>query len=126
MAAGGRDNADALLVIAFARGLTVEEAATDAGVSERTAYRRKADPEFRRRVADAQREAVAQAVGVIADGTLEAARVLRDLAQHGPPAVRLGAARTLLGLYAPVSDKHHLEAQVADLAREIAELKKGR
>jgi hypothetical protein len=40
MAGSGRKNADAALLAALAGGATVQEAASSAGISERTAYRR--------------------------------------------------------------------------------------
>jgi len=108
VAAAGRHNADELLVLALARGLTVEQAAAEAGVSPRTAHRRLADPAFRPRIAAAQGKAVAQAIGLLADGTIEAARVLRELLGQEQPAVRLNAARTLLQLYPRSTERRGL------------------
>jgi len=42
----GRKEADEALLQALACGATVETAAQRAGIGERTAYRRLADPEF--------------------------------------------------------------------------------
>ena len=50
MAHNGKLKRDDGLVLALARGLTVRQAAGEAGFGERTAHRRLDDPEFRRRV----------------------------------------------------------------------------
>jgi len=50
MAHNGKLKPDDTLVLALARGLTVRQAAGEAGFGERTAHRRLADTEFRRRV----------------------------------------------------------------------------
>jgi hypothetical protein len=121
MAARGRHNADVSLAFAVARGLTVEGAASAAGVSPRTAYRRLANPSFRVEVAEAQIRVVEKAVGVLADGTVEAAQVLRELAREGPPAVRLGAARALLQLYVRLRDEHEFAERLAVVEAALKE-----
>jgi hypothetical protein len=113
MAARGRHNADVSLALAVSRGLTVEAAASAAGVSPRTAYRRLADPLFQVEVTEARMRIVEKAVGVLADGTVEAAQVLRELAREGPPAVRLGAARALLQLYVWLRDEYDFDQRLA-------------
>ena len=50
MAGGGRQRANSCLVALLAGGRTVEAAATEAGISERTVYRRLEDPEFRQQL----------------------------------------------------------------------------
>jgi hypothetical protein len=60
---GRNDNADEPLALGLAQGKTVAAAAKAANVSERTAYRRLADPAFRRLVRDLRGEMVSQAVG---------------------------------------------------------------
>ena len=52
MADSGRRSADELLAVAMASGQTLRGAAVVAGIAERTAARRWADPVFRRRVSD--------------------------------------------------------------------------
>ena len=63
MAVRGRRGADGLLVVALAKGDTVELAACAAGISVRTAYRRLADPAFRIEVHRARATLVEQALG---------------------------------------------------------------
>jgi hypothetical protein len=48
----GRHGADDSLALALSTGQTMTDAARAPGVSERTARRRWAEPDFRRRVAD--------------------------------------------------------------------------
>jgi hypothetical protein len=94
----GRSAADAALALAFAAGKTLAEAAQAAGISERTASRRRADPDFAARVGDLRTEMVRRAVGKLADGMAEAAEVLRGLLGARSESVRLAAARTILEL----------------------------
>ncbi len=54
---------DAALVGALASGLTVETAAVRAGISERTAYRRLADPVFRQQLQEARADMVRRMTG---------------------------------------------------------------
>jgi hypothetical protein len=63
--AGIRGNA--ALLTALASGQSVKSAARAAGVSERTAFRRVADPVFRQAVSQARAELLARAVGLLAD-----------------------------------------------------------
>ena len=99
MAARGRSNADALLIVALAQGKTVAEAAQAAGVAERTVYHRLEDQEFRIEIARAQQAIVGRALGSLAEGMAEGAQTLRRLLDDGPPPVQLKAALAILDLY---------------------------
>jgi hypothetical protein len=92
----GRRNADEALALAVASGQTLRDAAAAASVSERTAARRWADPDFRRRVNGLRGEMVQRSLGRMAEGMAEAACVLRALLAAESESVRLGAARSLL------------------------------
>ena len=96
MAASGRRRADDNLTLALASGMTVEDAASKAGVSERTAYRRLDDPEFRRRVVELQAEVLGQAAGQLAQATIESVTTLRELLGASSDHIRLNAARAIL------------------------------
>ena len=61
MAGMGRHGADESLALALSTGQTLADAARAAGVWERTARRRWADPDFRRRVADLRGQVIALA-----------------------------------------------------------------
>ncbi len=120
MAENGRRKGDAALLLALASGETVREAARLAGIGERTATRRLADADFRRRVAELRGEMVSRAVGRLADGSTEAVAALRKLLDAGtPPAVRLGAARAILELGTKLRESVELEQRLADLERRI-------
>jgi len=98
MAENGREKGDDALLLALAAGDTVRAAAKKAGISERTASRRLADPDFRRRLTEARADMVQRALGKLADASTEAADSLRKLLQAKKETVRLSAARTILEL----------------------------
>jgi hypothetical protein len=123
MAHRGRRNADEALALALAGGQTLRDAAPAAGVSERTAARRMADPHFRRRVADLRGEMVRRSLGRMADGMSEAADVLRKLLAAESESVRLGAARSMLELGLKLRDAVDLAEQLADLRASVQEIK---
>ena len=118
MAHNGRKNADEALALALATGQTLRDAAAASSVAERRAFRRMADPVFRRRVGELRGEMVGRAVGRLADGSTEAVAALRKLLDAGtPPAVRLGAARAILELGTKLRESVELEQRLADLER---------
>jgi hypothetical protein len=117
----GRRNADEALAVALAAGQTLRAAATAAGIGERTATRRWADPGFRRRVVELRAEAVARATGKLADGMAEAADVLRQLLDADtPPAVRLGACRAMLELAVKLRESVEMEERLQALENHLA------
>src|SRR5262245_41336494 len=97
MAHRGRRQADDALLMALACGATVENAARQAGVSLRSAHRRMADESFRQRLQALRDDMVQRASGAMTAGSHEAVRTLLELLKPSmPPAVRLGAARSVL------------------------------
>jgi len=117
----GRRNADEALAVALAAGHTLRAAAGLAGIGERTATRRWADAAFRQRVGELRGELVQRSLGRLADGMAEAADVLRQLlGAETPPAVRLGAARSLLELGVRLRESVELEERVCELERSQA------
>jgi hypothetical protein len=90
MAENGRRKGDAALALALASGRTVRDAAEAAGIGERTATRRVADADFRRRIAELRGQMVSRALGKIAEGMTEAADTLRALLTAEGESVRLG------------------------------------
>jgi hypothetical protein len=88
---------DERLLAELVRGASLVDAAKAAEISERTARRRVADPEFGRRLAAARRElrdVIVARLGALAD---EALATLRELLGSETPAPqRLGAAREAL------------------------------
>jgi hypothetical protein len=118
---------DALL-LAMACGATVEAAARQSGLSERTAYRRIKEADFQERLQEVRAEMVQRAAGALTAASTEAVRTLLALQKESsPPAVRLGAARAVLEIGLKVRQLVEVEQQVAELEDVIAELnaKKG-
>src|SRR5262249_12635176 len=90
--------ANAALLTALACGATVENAARKAGLSERTVYRRLADPAFRRRLDEVKAELVQRTAAMLGGAGMGSVKTLVDL-QHDASvaaAVRRGAARDVL------------------------------
>ena len=104
------------LILALACGATVENAARKAGVSERTVYRRLADPAFRQQIRKTRAEMAERAAAALTAASMEAVKTLVALhAQGTPPAVRLGAARAVLELGAKLRESVELEQRIAVL-----------
>jgi len=116
----GRKNADEALLLALVCGMTVENAADRAGVSRRTATRRLADAEFCRRKRQMQADMVQRTLGMLTAGGIESAKTLLTLQQPAaPPAVRLGAARSVLELGIKIREVTDLEERVAGLEAQV-------
>ena len=123
MADIGRRKGEERLAFELATGKTLRDAAAAVGIAERTATRRWADPDFRRLVSRHRGEMIGRAVGELADGMTAAAKALRDLLTCESPAVRLGAARSLLELAVKARAAVELEERVSELEAEFNELK---
>jgi hypothetical protein len=109
------------LVTALAFGATVENAARKAGVGERTAYRRLADPAFQARVDQARREAVLRTAGMLTGAALGSVKTLVDLQQDVsvPASVRRGAARDVLDLAVKYRETAETEQRLAALEARL-------
>ena len=84
---------------ALAAGATLAQAAAKAGVSERTVYRRLADPAFRQQLRALQAEMAQRAADLLLASTLQATKTLLDLlAPSTPASVRRAAARDIIEL----------------------------
>jgi hypothetical protein len=108
------------LALALAAGQTLRDAAAAAGIAERTATRRMADPAFRRRVNELRGEMVQRSLGRMADGMSEAADVLRELLTADRESVRLGAARSLLELGVRLRESVELEERLQALEDQVS------
>ncbi len=117
MAHRGRQSADDALALALARGETVRDAALTAGVAERTATRRWADPDFRQRVGQLLTSMVQQALGRMANSMTAASNTLLALLQAEGESVRLGAARSILELGNKLRESVELEERLTALER---------
>ena len=96
MAVRGRRNGDEFLIAGLAAGKAVKDAATEAGVSERTAFRRIGEADFRQRVAELRGRMIEAAVGRLAATAGVACDRLTKLLEAESESVQLGAARTIL------------------------------
>lgn len=121
MAGSGRKKADEVLSLALARGDTVAAASEAASIGERTAYRRLADPEFRRHVVELRAGMVERALGKLADAATEAVDTLRTLLSSGTDSTRLGAARSILELGTKLRESVELEQRLAMLETRLDE-----
>ena len=94
---------DDQLFAALVAGLRIAKAAEAAGLSERTAYRRLSDPEFKSQL-DAARERVREAtIATLTDAGQDAIATLRGLLLSDDTGVKLKAAKTLLDSLIAVS-----------------------
>jgi hypothetical protein len=110
-----KKNEDTLL-LALACGATVDAAARQCDVAERTVYRRLHDPAFRARLQDLRTDMVRRTAGMLTAAASTAVTTLLSLQKDSvPPAVRLGAARAVLELGVKVRELADLEARIAAL-----------
>ena len=119
MADIGRRKGDGALLTALASGQTIRDAAKAAGVGERTATRRLAEPAFRRQVAQLQTEMIQRALGQLSDAASEAVATMRKLLTAKSESVRLAAGRSILELGTRLRDALELEQRLFDLERRI-------
>jgi hypothetical protein len=120
MAENGRRKGDAALLLALAAGQTVRDAARAAGIGERTATRRLADSDYRRRVTELRTAMVARALGQMADGMADAAATLRGLLSAKADTVKLGAARALLEFGVRLRESVELDERLRALEGQLA------
>lgn len=117
-----RDAADDALALGLARGLTLSAAAEAAGISLRTASRRRSDAAFNARVRELRAEVVSRASGLLADGMAEASSVMRDLLKSENEPVKLRAADLLLTHAVRVREAAELEERLAELEERLAQV----
>ena len=122
MAKKDKRAAEQTLLTALAFGATVENAARKAGIGERTAYRRLADPAFQARLEQARLDAVLRTAGMLTGASLGAVKSLVDLQQDAsvPAGVRRAAARDVLELSVKYRESAQMEQRVAALEGRLA------
>ncbi|WP_439630645.1 hypothetical protein [Gemmata sp.] len=120
MAEQRKKNEDALL-LALACGATVEAAARQCNLTDRTIYRRLSEPAFKDRLQALRTDMVARAAGMLTAAAGEAVRTLLQLQKDAPATVRLGAARAVLELGMKLREVADLEARMAALEARLAE-----
>ncbi len=84
------------LFLAPVSGCHIENAAKIAGISERTAYRRLADPEFRDRINSAREAVRASILAKLSDAAGDAVSTLWSLLESEDESIRLCASKMLL------------------------------
>lgn len=120
----GRRNSDQLLIMAFACGATLENAANSAGVSKATAYRRLQEPAFQQELRKTKAEMVSRTAAMLTAAAGEAVMTLLSLQKDSTPAPsRLGAARAVLELGVRLRESAELEERIAALESRLAEPK---
>jgi hypothetical protein len=116
MAQPSRKKAEDALLTVLACGATVANAARQCGVSERTVYRRLAEPGFKRRLQEVRADIMQRTLDVLSAGALESAKTLLALQKDLVAAqVRLGAARTVLELGLKLREQADLERRLQAL-----------
>lgn len=117
----GRRSADGVLVLALSCGATIESAARQANVSERTVNRRLQDPEFQARIQAAKQEMVERTANMLSAAALESVKTLLDLQNKGqPPNVRHSAARTIIEFGVKLRENAELWSRIAALEAQLS------
>ena len=115
MAGSGSFN-DAPLAMALASGCSVKQAATEAGVSERTAFRRLNDLSFRKHVHEIRRVALEEAISKLsAAGSSAVDAMLSLMTSDVPPSTRLAAARAVLEFGCRLRETNDFETRLSEL-----------
>ena len=110
-----------LIAAALAAGKTHRDAAAEAGVSEKTVFRRAADPALKARVGELRAGMVAAAAGELASGMSEASRVLRELLGNDDPHVRFRASVKVVELGLKTNEQVELERRISKLEADAAD-----
>jgi hypothetical protein len=122
MARARRTKANPTLLIALACGASVKSAALKAGVSERTVYRRLADPRFQKQLANFQTETIQRATAMLTSLSAGAVNTLGALLDPSVPfAVMHKSACSILQLGAEQREKLELEQRLATLEQRLGE-----
>jgi hypothetical protein len=113
-----------VLLLALACGGTVEATARQCHLSERTIYRRTAEPDFRRRRLQSFRaDMVQRAAGLLTAAAVEAVKTLLELQKASAPfGVRLDAARAVLEIGVKLREAADLEDRLAALEEQLSGL----
>jgi|SRR5579859_2088346 len=111
---------DERLLQALARGVSVKAAAGEAGVSERTAYRRLANPGFQKRLTALRDELITSALGELVGCAASAVQTLEQLLAEPDARVRLGAVRLVLEQVLKLREALTLEQRLQALERNAA------
>jgi hypothetical protein len=121
MARTKEKTADSALLQALACGATVENAARKAGVSERTAYRRLADPEFSKQLHQLRLEMVQRTAAMLTGAGMSSVKTLLDIQQDAAvhAGVRRRAARDVLEMGMRLRENADWEERLAALEQRL-------
>src|SRR5262245_29045261 len=108
----GRRAVDDLLIAALASGATLEQAARSANVNPRTVARRRADPQFTRRVDELRRSMVTDAAGRLASAMSAAADKLKALLASPSEGIQLRSAVAILEQSVRLAELFDLQRRV--------------
>jgi hypothetical protein len=112
-----RKKADEVLLLTLACGATVESAARKAGLGERTAYRRLADPTFQKRLSQTRAELVQRSASMLTAAGPDSIKTLLLLQQDAtvPASVRRAAASSVLTMNLKYREQTDLQGRIAVL-----------
>jgi hypothetical protein len=117
-----RIKANSSLLIALACGASVKNAAQKAGMSERTVYRRLADPAFQKQLESFHTETMQRAAAMLTSLSAGAINTLGALLDPSiPSTVRHKSACSILQLGDEQREKLELELRLATLEQRLAE-----
>ena len=121
MTAKKKTQADTLLITLLAKGATVAQAARQAGVSERTVYRLRQQPDFQVRIDAIQDETLQRAADILTRAAQEGIHSLVTLLQDRatPANVRRAAARDVLDLGPRLREEANLEKRLTALENAL-------
>ncbi|MDB5309345.1 MAG: hypothetical protein JWO38_3547, partial [Gemmataceae bacterium] len=112
-----KEYADEVLIRRLAYGDTIPDAARIAKVSERTVYRRLANPTFRNRLSATQAAALSPAYGMLTTGLTDACFKLNQLVRNPNPHVGFKAAKAVVDLTLKMREQVEVEDRVTALER---------
>jgi hypothetical protein len=116
MAEEYRKKGEEALLLALACGATVEAAARQCGLTERTVYRRLKESAFRARLQDLRADMVRRSAGMLTAAANTAVSTLLSLQKESvADNVRLGAARAILEIGMRIRELADLETRIATL-----------
>ena len=122
MAGNGKRKGEFTLILSLAQGMSVPQAASAAGMGERTAYKRLEDQDVQDRINELRQELFKEAVRQLAASCSLATTTLQHLLNAESEMVRLGAARTILEMANKLRTTVLLEDRLTDMERKYHEL----
>lgn len=121
MSSETRQSREVAVIEALSCGKSQKDAAAAAGLSARTVARWLETPEFQRRVTVCREQMLEVHTARLGSVVGDAVETLRTLmAETAPPAVRLGAARTVLEQSLKLREVMSIEKRIGELESRLA------